>query len=168
MAEIPCERYATELAATFRRLSRLRHRLRVVLPENLSRLEAQLDASYPLGRAESADDFDLLHRVGAILAQQREPVTMGDLGRALDVPLSTATRIVDWLVSNDYVQRQADLEDRRVVRVTLTAAGAEVYRAITAFVRERAERFLRRFTAEERACLVTLVRKLVDAPEEEA
>lgn len=93
---------------------------------------------------------------------------MGELSRALDVPLSTATRLVDWLVDNDYVQRQPDLGDRRIVRVGLTDAGRRLCAIGDEFMRKRVERWMRHFTPQERETLITLVNKLIDVIEEES
>lgn len=157
----------TEITEILHRLFHLKHRLKVVLPEDLARLRAQLIASHPGGKAGSAADYDLFYSIGMILSRQQEPITMGDLSRALDVPLSSATRIVDWLVKNGYAERQPDPDDRRIVRVALTATGLEMNGAINAFIRDRIERWLRRFTPQEGAVLVPLMRKFVDVLEEE-
>jgi DNA-binding MarR family transcriptional regulator len=167
MLESPCAAHIAELAQLLQRLFGLRHRLKVVLPDNIANLKAQLDELRPEGRAGNRADVDLLHRIGMILSPQHEPVTMGELGRALDVPLSTATRIVDWLVRNGYAERQPDVNDRRVVRVALTDTGQAVYQASNAFARHRLETLLRCLTAEECGDLVALMRKLVQALEEE-
>jgi len=156
-----------EITEILHRLFHLKHRLKVVLPEDLAHLKAQLIASHPGGKAGSAADYDLFYSIGMILSRQQEPITMGDLSRALDVPLSSATRIVDWLVKNGYAERQPDPDDRRIVRVALTATGLEMNGAINAFIRDRIERWLRRFTPEECAVLVPLMRKFVDVLEEE-
>ena len=156
-----------EITEILHRLFHLKHRLKVVLPEDLARLKAQLIASHPGGKAGSAADYDLFYSIGMILSRQQEPITMGDLSRALDVPLSSATRIVDWLVKNGYAERQPDPDDRRIVRVALTATGLEMNGAINAFIRDRIERWLRRFTPKECAVLVPLMRKFVDVLEEE-
>ncbi len=64
---------------------------------------------------------------------------MGELSRDLEVPLSTATRTMDWLVNNGYAQRLPDPKDRRVVRVELTGKGKETFQAISTFMLARVE-----------------------------
>jgi DNA-binding MarR family transcriptional regulator len=57
----------------------------------------------------------------------RQPgMTAGTLAERLGVRPSTVTGIVDRLVRHGLVERQADLQDRRVVRNNLTTRGAEV------------------------------------------
>lgn len=114
-----------------------------------------------------AADYSLLFNIGIILARQQGAMTMGELARSLEVPLSTATRIVDWLVRSGYAERQPDPDDRRVVRVALTDKGQATCQASGAFVRRRLEKWLRRLTPEECENLVVLLRKLVQALEAE-
>jgi DNA-binding MarR family transcriptional regulator len=159
--------HTTQFTEIIRHLIRLKPRLKAVMPvdENLARVKARLDELYPEARS---GDFDLLLNIGVVLSHQQEPMTMGDLSRTLDVPLSTATRIVDWLVKNHYAKRLPDSDDRRVVRVTLTETGQAMYRVANEFIQKRVERLLRPFTPEERETLIALLRKLVAALEEQA
>jgi len=90
---------------------------------------------------------------------------MGELSHALDFPLSSATRIVDWLVKNDYAMRLDDPEDRRIVRVTLTEAGLEIYRTINEFFLQRIELVLRQFTPQEIEILRSVLSRIVDTLE---
>jgi len=48
-----------------------------------------------------------------LIAQSTAPLTMSELSNELNVPMSTATRIVDWLVRGDMVERANDPNDRR-------------------------------------------------------
>jgi MarR family transcriptional repressor of emrRAB len=156
-----------EIAEILQHLFYLKSRRQRVLPLDLARLKVLLDQSHPGGAAGRLADYGLLHSVGMILARQHEPMSMGELSRAVEVPLSSATRIVDWLVENAYAERQPDADDRRIVRVELTEAGLELYRTIQALVQERVARLLRHFAPEECATLTLLLRKLLQALEEE-
>lgn len=91
---------------------------------------------------------------------------MGEIRAALGVPLSSATRMVTWLVQHGYARRSADPDDGRVVRVTLTAEGRALTSRIDAFLRRQLRQVVRRFTASERVQLVVLLRKLVAALDE--
>jgi DNA-binding MarR family transcriptional regulator len=145
----------------------LRSRFRVGLPEDLALLRKHWDESDLRDRAEGLNKFEIFYTVGVIFSRQAEPITMGELSRTLGVPLSTATRIMDWLVKHDYARRLSDPEDRRVVRVTLTEAGQEMYQGINTCLLERVERLMRPFTTRERRDLTALLVKLVDAMEDE-
>jgi DNA-binding MarR family transcriptional regulator len=134
-----------------------------VLPDDdeITDIVARLAGSHPQGGAASAADFGLLYHVCIVLSGNEEAITMGELSQALDVPLSTATRIVDWLVKNGYAVRLSDPNDRRIVRVTLTAMGQAMYQAGDKFIQKRVEALLQPFTVAERENLVMLADKLV-------
>lgn len=155
-----------EFASLLRRLRRIRPFLKAALPEDLVQVRARLDETHPGGKAGSAADMELLHTVAVALTSQPEPVSMGELSRFLDVPLSTATRIMDWLVKSGYVERLPDPQDRRVVRVGLTQNGRQIYQGVNAMMRAQVEKWLDNFTPEECQTLTDLLLKLVDAIEE--
>lgn len=157
---------ADQIIDIVRGFVRLKPRLAVVLPEDLARLKDRLHELHPEGGSRRTADYDLFYHICIVLSRQREPLTMGELSEALAVPLSTATRMVDWLVDSGYVERLPDPGDRRIVRVALTKTGQKLYQAINEFARQRVEHLLRRFTPEERRQLVLLLRKVVDALKE--
>jgi len=153
--------HVDQAAEIVRDIVRLRPRLKLGLPPDLARVKAQLDT------LRSAGDHQMLFQVGIVLARQQEPLSMGELSKALDVPLSTATRIADWWVKNGYAERSSDAQDRRVVRVALTKSGRDLLKAGNKLICQRVEQVLRRFTPEERETLVVLMRKLVASLENE-
>jgi len=152
----------SELTEIFQRMLYLRPHMLAVLPENMAAMKAHLDKERGKGKA-SAMNFNLFYNIGIVLTQEPQAVTMGEFSYALNVPLSTATRIADWMVEHGYVQRQRDPGDRRVVRICLTDTGQELYRTINHFIHERVEGLLSKFTPRERDDLITLMRKLMDA-----
>lgn len=155
-----------QISEITQRLLRLRPRFRVALPENLLKLRNQYLAIGSAARVEGPHDFNLFYNVGVVLSHHPNPITMGELSHELDVPLSTATRIMDWMVDNGYAQRLPDPEDRRVVRVALTPASLEVYRTIHEFIMEKVERILDQLTPDECDVFLSLLRKVLDALEQ--
>lgn len=147
-----------QAAAIVRDILRLKPRLKLRLTPDVARAKAQFDTLRSTGN-------ETLFQVGIVLARQPEPLSMGELSKALDVPLSTATRIVDWWVNNGYVERSPDPKDRRVVRVALTRSGRELLKAGHKLICRRVEQVLRHFTPQERETLVVLMRKLVTSLE---
>ena len=75
-------------------------------------------------------------------------VTAGTLADLLGVRASTVTGIVDRLVSQNLVERQADPDDRRLVRSRLTPSGRDM---------------ISRFTQENRAYIRSIFERLSDA-----
>jgi DNA-binding MarR family transcriptional regulator len=144
------------------RLSYLRRRFRGKLPEQILNIKVSIQEHNLREKIGQINDHDVFFTLGFVFSRQSEPITMGDLSRILGVPFSSATRTVDWLVNNGYVQRLADPEDRRVVRVELTESGKELYRAMNNLLLESTEQFLHNFSLEERKELGRLLGKLVD------
>ncbi len=144
------------------RLSYLRHRLRGKLPEQILNVKTNIQEHNLREKIGQVNDRDVFFVIGFIFSRQSGPLTMGDLSRILGLPFSTATRTVDWLVNNNYIQRLPDPEDRRVVRVELTTAGKELYEAINDLLLEMTEQFLNNFSLDERKDLSRLLGKLVD------
>ncbi len=150
------------------RIFRLRHHFRVVHPENIRLLQKRLFKENTSNPVENVTDFDLFFNIGTIFSQQSGSLTMGELSQELNVPLSTATRIADWMVSNGYLQRLPDPDDRRVVRVAFTDAGHAVYHEIDTFFMERIEQLLHNFTPDERTTFIALLGKIIQTMEQES
>jgi DNA-binding MarR family transcriptional regulator len=144
------------------RLFYLRRRITGKLPEQILDVKASIQEHNLREKIGQINDRNVFFTIGFVFSRQSVPITMGDLSRILGVPFSTATRTVDWLVDNGYVQRLADPDDRRVVRVELTVAGIELYRALNDLLLEGAEQFLHNFSLEERKELGRLLGKLVE------
>jgi DNA-binding MarR family transcriptional regulator len=156
-----------EMKEILQRLFHIRRRFKLAIPEVVSIFKARILETKDEDKFEGADDVDHFYSVGAILSRQKEPMTMGDLSRALDVTLSNATRLVDWMVRNEYARRLTDTEDRRIVRVELTPSGQEVYQTINDIFMLRARGLMQFFTPKEQEDLIYLMRKLVSVMEKE-
>ena len=107
---------------------------------------------------------ELFFRISSCIHLLDNP-TMGELSTALLLPLSTATRMVDYLVSGGYVQRLPDTTDRRVVRVTLTAKGDEIHQFIESCTAERVKQMLSCLDRGERNTLFALIDKIAKSLE---
>ena len=168
MPDNPPTSYSPEIVDFLHTLVSLRNRFKLGLPENLVILKKRLAGLNLADNGGALNDLDLFYSVGIIFSGHAGPVSMGELGSSLEVPLSTATRIVDWLVKNGYAERLPDAKDRRIVRVALTHSGKEMYRTINEFFVERIERIMHEFTPEERCNLLSLLSRVVDALEKGA
>jgi DNA-binding MarR family transcriptional regulator len=144
------------------RLLYLRRRFRGKLPEQILTVKASIQEHNLREKIDQINHQNVFFTVGFVFSSQSEPITMGDLSRILGVPFSTATRTVDWLVENGYVQRLANPEDRRVVLVELTETGKELNRVMNKLLMESAAQVLHNFSLEERKELGRLLGKLVD------
>lgn len=133
---------------------------RAALPADLERARSKLGGH---DKEVRGGEYHLqaFIRLAAIFTQKARPLTMGEISEALNVPLSTATRMVDALVEQGYAERLPDPHDRRVVRVTLSAEGQQVLALFNQFFGERMCEFLAHFTPDEREQLLLLFHKTV-------
>ena len=155
-----------EVIQLLQRVIRLRSHFKVVLPENMATLKKRIHESNLSGKAAGINDAGLFYNVGNVFSHHQGPITMGDLSRELGVPLSTATRTMDWLVNNGYAERLPDPNDRRIVLVGLTRAGEETYHAISRFMLDRVEQAMSQLSPAERETFVSLLNKVLNAFEE--
>jgi len=153
-----------QLSGMVHEFMRLRTRFKASLPEELARLQDRLDEMHHKDRPHHLANYDLFYHMSHIL-YQKDNLTMGELSSVLSVPLSTATRMVDWLVDNGYAARLPDPEDRRIVRVALTDSGREIHITIESWLKQRFRQILSHLTAEERTTLLVLMGKMVSALE---
>ncbi|MBI4674722.1 MAG: MarR family transcriptional regulator [Chloroflexi bacterium] len=138
----------------------LQGQLQSALPAALVRAKARLGAAESETLRGPGYHLPFL-RLANVFAQQVRPLTMGEISEALHVPLSTATRMVDSLVEHGYAERLPDPQDRRIVRVTLSPSGKELYAMVNHFFSERMYEFLSHFSPAERKQLLALFEKTV-------
>jgi DNA-binding MarR family transcriptional regulator len=136
-------------------------RPKLILPEHILQLKKKMEAFRSSGYG--SEDHGFVFRILILLSQSVEPLTMSELSSELNVPMSTATRIVDGLVRSGMAERVNDSNDRRVVRVGMSQNGRELYETGMAYNKQRIAKLLKNFTAEEQAQLLKLMNKLFDA-----
>ncbi|MGD9704209.1 MAG: MarR family winged helix-turn-helix transcriptional regulator [Acidimicrobiia bacterium] len=137
------ERMSSEALELWQRWLRFHRRM-------LDRLDHDLRAT----RLLSLEQYDVLFQ----LSQADGPLRMGELAASTLIAPSSCTRIVGSLVSAGLVARASDPDDRRAVRVALTAAGRGAQqRAATVHLRGLAEAFAGRL---DDAALTALARVL--------
>ena len=156
-----------ELKETFRLLFGIRNKVRTGLSEYAKVLKKRILKTDQDNPTEGLSNIDMFYSIGGALTGHDEALTMGEISRSLKVPLSTATRIVDWLVSNGLAIRLTDADDRRIVRVALTAEGHNMYQQIDQFFIERVQRLFRDFTPQESKTFQELLKKVVNSLDQE-
>jgi len=157
--------YDEQITAVVHGFTQIWNKFEVMLDKELDQMQERLNGIQPGKEPHTISNHELFYRVSNSI-QQKGNLTMGELSSALSVPLSTATRIIDWLVDNGYAQRLSDQEDRRIVRVALTDVGREMHTIIDSYIRQRVQQILSCLTFEERATLLTLVGKVVSTLKE--
>jgi len=91
------------------------------------------------------------------------PLRMSDLAEVLGVVQSTATRLVEPLVEQGWVRREAAPEDGRVVVITLTPAGRRRAEEILAGSLRWSEEVLARIPDARQAEVIGALESLVEA-----
>jgi DNA-binding MarR family transcriptional regulator len=161
------ELYNSQITAVVHGFMQVWNRFEATLSKELSQIQESLQGMHPERGHQQNTNYELFYRACSSLYPEGN-VTMGEFSNALSVPLSTATRIADWLVENGYIQRLPDSDDRRVVRVALTDAGKGLFKAIDRYIRGRMQQILSGLTSEERTILLTLISKVVSGLRETA
>jgi DNA-binding MarR family transcriptional regulator len=130
------------------------------MPPNMrSHLTGRPDGIHPRFSPHLIAEPPTIHRMASMLYGDPKP-TMGDLSKALPLPLSTVSRIVSMLEEQGFVQRLPDAEDGRVVRVGLTDVGRQLHEAMQSHAVHSAQSILDCLTAEEQIILLTLLGKV--------
>jgi len=131
-------------------------------PEEMNALVSQLSALNSTGQTSTIDDPVSLYRVMDFVRRKGSP-RMSELGKALTVSLSTATRVAEVLVDIGYAERLADPSDRRLVRLTLTDHGIKAHDVIERYMLQSIRRNLDFLTPEEQAVFLALADKVTAA-----
>jgi DNA-binding MarR family transcriptional regulator len=100
------------------------------------------------------EDVTLAQYRALVVLASRGPQRLADLATALTVDRSTATRMCDRLVRKRLVVRRRSTDDRRVVRISLTEAGAELVREVSRRRRAEIRRIVRRMPPASRTLVV--------------
>ncbi len=152
---------AKQITEIMARFVRVKSFLPTPLPGDLAQLKEQMvEPSFQCCPGSTAE-YGVFYRLGLTLSEMEKPLTMSEIGESLGIPLSTATRLVDWMVKGGYVQRLTDQQDRRIIRIDLTESGRAVYQTMNEFVVARIRQILKHLTAEERKSFVKLLNKVV-------
>jgi DNA-binding MarR family transcriptional regulator len=151
------EHIAEQMLELFQHLA-LRH-FSFVPPAHVIRLHKQLESS-EYGSGDRISNYSLLLRIFSLLAHAEMPPSMSELGIALEMPLSSTTRVVDWLVRANLIERVGDPDDRRIVRVRLTDNGRQIYHTGMEFNKQQIMSLLSIFTFEEQEEALRLMNKL--------
>lgn len=138
---------------------------RLPLSEQARLLVTNLDTLFHrllFARAPKEPEVELsrqdIRALGALA--HRGALTMTDFAAALDLPVSTATHIVDRLVRKNLATRTRSESDRRVVQVEVSEAGNRLERIHLAHRLAMARDMLKPLTPGEREIFLELMEKM--------
>lgn len=148
----------TEMVATIvQDFVQMWSRFEAMLHNELAHRQNSTNAIRTGSKSHIDSSFTLFYRVANVIRNEENGMTMGELSTALSVPLSTATRIINWLVADGNVERLSDPEDRRIVRVALTASGRDLYETMQGYIEDRVHQILSCLSASEQATLFSFI-----------
>jgi DNA-binding MarR family transcriptional regulator len=104
--------------------------------------------------------LSLVHLHVLTVLESDGPLSMSHLAEALDVSVASATGIIDRMEQRGLVERRRERDDRRVVLVHPTDAGAAVFRTIAEQRRQALIPVLDRMTDEELASFLVGLRAM--------
>jgi DNA-binding MarR family transcriptional regulator len=99
-------------------------------------------------------------RTVALLGGAGEPQSLNELARAAGMDKGQMSRVVSGLTRRRIIFREADANDARGIRLSLTRSGKRLYRKLISAAAERNSVFLGCLSAKERACLEQAMAKL--------
>jgi DNA-binding MarR family transcriptional regulator len=89
-------------------------------------------------------------------------VIMSQIADMLDIPMSTATGVVNRLVKKGYLERYRSEADRRIVVIRLTEEGQKLVDEVKATASKYFQLFTEALTEEEKAVLLQIMRKMLN------
>jgi DNA-binding MarR family transcriptional regulator len=101
-------------------------------------------------------------RTVALLGGAEEPQSLNELARAAGMDKSQMSRVVAGLTKKKIVVREADENDARGIRLSLTRQGRALYQKLIGAAAERNSAFMGCLTANERASLERIMNKLAN------
>lgn len=97
-----------------------------------------------------------------LLLDRSGEMTMGQFSDNLQMPMNTATGLINRLVNDGYVLRERSETDRRLVLIKTTEAGREVCRNFQDLLSEYVTLIDEALTQEERETIFSAVFKVLD------
>jgi DNA-binding MarR family transcriptional regulator len=113
------------------------------------------------------EDLTFSHWIALMSLRDRGSATCADLSRHMSYDSGAITRLVDQLEKRGLVERVRSTSDRRVVNLSLTAAGRDMAKSLSVRVVEYWNDMLEDFTREEATLLISMLSRLVTRMEAE-
>jgi DNA-binding MarR family transcriptional regulator len=113
------------------------------------------------------EDLTFSHWIALMSLRDGISTTCANLSRHMNYDSGAITRLVDQLEKRGLVERVRSTSDRRIVNLSLTAAGRALAKSLSVRVVEYWNDMLEGFTHDEAALLVSLLSRLVTRMEVE-
>jgi DNA-binding MarR family transcriptional regulator len=113
--------------------------------------------------SDVAEEVTLTQYRTLVVLASRGPQNLAGLAEAVGVTPATATRMCDRLVRKDLVRRRTERNDRRQLRVALTAKGRSLVDAVTDRRRREIELIMKDIPTEDQVVLVQALSRFTAA-----
>jgi DNA-binding MarR family transcriptional regulator len=113
--------------------------------------------------SDMAEEVTLTQYRTLVVLASRGPQNLAGLAEAVGVTPATATRMCDRLVRKELVRRRNERNDRRQLRVALTAKGRSLVDAVTDRRRREIELIMKDIPTEEQVLLVQALSRFTAA-----
>ncbi|MBW4838479.1 MAG: MarR family transcriptional regulator [Paenibacillaceae bacterium] len=97
-----------------------------------------------------------------LLVDKHGDITMSQLASSMNVPMSTATGVIERLVKNGYIVRVKSETDRRIVTIRLTGKGTSLSEELKDTLRRLTDLLVQGLSEEEQRLLVQIFLKVLD------
>ncbi|MGG6312311.1 MarR family winged helix-turn-helix transcriptional regulator [Paenibacillus macerans] len=97
-----------------------------------------------------------------LLVEKHGDITMSQLASSMNVPMSTATGVIERLVKNGYIVRVKSESDRRIVTIRLTGKGTSLSEELKGTLRRFTDLIVQGLSEEEQRLLVHIFLKVLD------
>lgn len=122
----------------------------------------QADVFEAVGALElTMTQIKVLHHVD----QNDRSLTVKEVAEVVSLSLPAASRAVDDLVRRGFAERQEDLVDRRMKRISITPRGRASIRRLNAARLSGLEEFVETLSVQQRARLSTALANLLERPD---
>lgn len=117
-----------------------------------------------------------LELIALLLLWRTDEIIMSQLAESINIPMSTATGVINRLAKGGYVERLTDESNRRIVTVKLTSKGRETADSIKETIIKYWDHFTGMLTGDEKEMLLKLFSRIIamldgksvdDTPDEE-
>ncbi len=92
--------------------------------------------------------------------RRQSPSRMSELAKEMNIPISTATRVIDRLQKRKYLSREKDVADKRNILASLKPEGERIVKEVEEQTFVLITKNLARFSAEEIAAFVATAENL--------
>ena len=113
--------------------------------------------------ADAGEEVTLTQYRSLVVLASRGPQSMAALAEAVAVTPATASRLCDRLVKKGLVRRRSDRQDRRQVRLALTATGRDLVDTVTTRRRHEIAQLLATIPPESQLSVVRALTHLAQS-----